>query len=42
MALDFAKEKMLPYASDWDKNKYLPKEVLKELSEMGFATIYVK
>ncbi|CAK58657.1 unnamed protein product (macronuclear) [Paramecium tetraurelia] len=42
VALDFAKEKMLPYASDWDKNNYLPSQVLKELSEMGFATIYVK
>lgn len=33
---------MLPNASDWDKHKHFPKDILKELASMGFATMYVK
>lgn len=31
-ALDFAKEKMLPYSAEWDKKHHFPKDVLRELA----------
>ena len=37
----FAKNYMEPYASEWDENKTLPADVLKEAAKIGLASIYV-
>ncbi|KAN0024524.1 hypothetical protein ACTFIV_008932 [Dictyostelium citrinum] len=42
MALDFAQEKMKPFAEKWDKEEYFPREVMREAAELGFGGIYVK
>ncbi len=37
MARDFAKEKIAPYADEWDENHYLPyEEAIKPMAELGF------
>ena len=35
MARDFAQERLLPKAAEWDKNKTFPAEELKEMGELG-------
>lgn len=40
MAINFAKEKVMPNAVEWDKNSHFPKDVVKEAAELGFAAIY--
>ena len=35
MARDFAQERLLPNAAEWDKNKTFPAEELKEMGELG-------
>jgi len=37
----FAKEKMEPYAAQWDEEKILPKNLLKDAAKLGLAGIYV-
>ena len=41
MAMNFAKTNLLPFAPEWDENKYFPKDVIKQAADLGFATIYV-
>ena len=41
MAMNFAKSNLLPFAPEWDENKYFPKDVIKQAADLGFATIYV-
>ncbi|EFA78276.1 acyl-CoA dehydrogenase [Heterostelium album PN500] len=41
MALNFANEKMLPFAPKWDQEEFFPKEVMREAAELGFGGIYV-
>mgnify|MGYP001062123002 CR=1 FL=1 len=37
MARDFAKEKIAPFADEWDEKHYFPyEEVLKPMGELGF------
>jgi glutaryl-CoA dehydrogenase (non-decarboxylating) len=37
MARDFAKEKIAPYADEWDEKHYFPyEEVIKPMAELGF------
>ncbi len=40
-ALNFATEKILPYANKWDKEAYFPRELYSEIAELGFGGIYV-
>jgi len=42
MAKNFANEKMLPFAADWDRNEEFPVDVLREAAQLGFGGIYVK
>ncbi|MBP0615162.1 acyl-CoA dehydrogenase family protein [Jiella mangrovi] len=42
MARDFATEKMAPFATTWEAEKRLPREVLEELAALGMAGIYVR
>jgi alkylation response protein AidB-like acyl-CoA dehydrogenase len=40
MATDFAKQKILPFASEWDQKHHFPYEVVKESAQYGFGGIY--
>ncbi|MDF1758787.1 MAG: acyl-CoA dehydrogenase family protein [Legionellaceae bacterium] len=39
MAAEFARDKLAPYASEWDEKSYFPKEVFKEAAALGMAGI---
>lgn len=41
VALQFAKNEMEPFANEWDKNDFFPREVLKKAGDLGFGGIYV-
>ena len=41
MARDFAREKIAPHAMEWDKKKYFPAEVIKEMGQLGFMGMMV-
>ncbi|MEL6373550.1 MAG: acyl-CoA dehydrogenase family protein [Pseudomonadota bacterium] len=41
MALQFAKERLLPDAGAWDENGHFPVDVIRETAPLGMATIYV-
>ncbi|MFO1129621.1 MAG: acyl-CoA dehydrogenase family protein [Rhodospirillales bacterium] len=36
MARDFARERLAPFAAEWDRNQTFPAEALKEMGELGF------
>jgi len=38
----FSKERLAPFAAEWDANEYFPVDVLREAAALGFAGIYVK
>lgn len=38
----FAREKLAPYAAEWDEKEIFPVETLREAAALGFAGIYVK
>ena len=38
----FAKEKLLPHASEWDEKEHFPVDVMRQAAQLGFASIYVK
>ena len=40
-ALTFAKERIAPYAIEWDENCHFPVEVIRQVAALGMATIYV-
>jgi alkylation response protein AidB-like acyl-CoA dehydrogenase len=40
-ALAFAKERIAPYAAEWDEKCHFPVEVIRELAALGMASIYV-
>jgi len=40
-ALAFAKERIAPYAAEWDEKCHFPVEVIREVAALGMATIYV-
>ena len=40
-AAQFARERMAPYAADWDAQHTFPEEVLREAAGLGFAALYV-
>jgi alkylation response protein AidB-like acyl-CoA dehydrogenase len=40
-ALTFAKERIAPYAGEWDEKSHFPVDVIRETAPLGMATIYV-
>ena len=36
LARDFAKEKIEPFAAEWDRTKHFPRKVIDELGKLGF------
>lgn len=42
MAKEFAEHELLPFAAEWDKNHFFPKETLIKAATLGLAAIYVK
>lgn len=42
MAAEFAREKLLPFADEWDERAYFPKEALREAAKLGMASIVVR
>jgi alkylation response protein AidB-like acyl-CoA dehydrogenase len=41
-ARQFARERMMPQARDWDENETFPVEALRQAAALGFGGIYVK
>lgn len=41
-AASFAKEKILPFVSQWDEQSFFPMDVLREAAQLGFAGICIK
>jgi alkylation response protein AidB-like acyl-CoA dehydrogenase len=42
VARDFAEREMLPKAEEWDEKEHFPKDVLRELAQLGFAATYTR
>ncbi|MGE0425926.1 MAG: acyl-CoA dehydrogenase family protein [Reyranellaceae bacterium] len=42
VARDFARDRMLPYAATWDREKTFPVDTLREAAALGFGGIYVR
>ena len=42
MVQDFAREKIAPFAVEWDQNRHLPVDVIKETAALGMGGIYVR
>jgi len=40
-ALSFAKERIAPYADEWDEKKHFPVDVIRETAQLGMGAIYV-
>ncbi len=40
-AADFARDRLAPYAGDWDRERHFPAEELRAACELGFGAIYV-
>lgn len=40
-ALNFAKERIMPFSLEWDINSHFPIDVIKSTAELGFAGIYL-
>jgi alkylation response protein AidB-like acyl-CoA dehydrogenase len=40
-ALTFAKERIAPYAAEWDEKSHFPVDVIRETAALGMAAIYV-
>ncbi|RIY03326.1 acyl-CoA dehydrogenase [Aureimonas flava] len=41
MALEFAADRMAPFAGEWDRERRLPVETLREAAALGMGAIYV-
>ena len=41
MARDFARDKIAPHALEWDKKKYFPVDVIKEMGQLGLMGMMV-
>lgn len=39
-AKQFSHQELAPFAAEWDKTHYFPKEVLKKAGELGFCALY--
>jgi alkylation response protein AidB-like acyl-CoA dehydrogenase len=42
VAREFAREKMAPYAGEWDEHEIFPVETLRQAAAVGFGGIYVQ
>ncbi len=42
MALSFAREKLAPFALEWDEMRHFPVDVIREAGALGMAAIYVR
>lgn len=42
MMLDFAAEKVEPHAVQWDQDRHLPMDVVRETAELGMGGLYVR
>ena len=42
MAQDFARDKIAPFAIEWDEKEYFPVDVMREAAALGMGGIYVK
>ncbi len=42
MARRFAREKLAPYAAEWDETSFFPEDTVREAAALGFAAIYIK
>lgn len=42
MAAEFARDKLAPFASEWDEKSYFPREIFKEAAALGMAGIVAK
>lgn len=42
MAEEFAKEKLEPFAGEWDSKEYFPVNVMREAAQLGFAGLFIK
>lgn len=40
-AKDFAKKNILPFVKNWDEEEYFPRELFKQMGEMGFMGVLV-
>jgi alkylation response protein AidB-like acyl-CoA dehydrogenase len=40
-ALTFAKERIAPYAAEWDETSHFPVDVIRQSAQLGMAAIYV-
>ena len=38
----FARERLAPFAAEWDEREYFPVEKMREAAALGFAGIYIK
>ena len=41
-ARKFSKDRLLPFAAEWDEKEHFPVDVMREAAALGFASIYVK
>ena len=41
LAKSFSDKELKPYAAEWDKEAFFPKETLKKAGELGFLSLYV-
>ena len=42
MVLDFAAEKIAPFAVEWDQKRHLPLDVIRETATLGLGGVYVR
>lgn len=42
MARAFGREKIAPFALDWDRDRHFPVDVIREAAQLGMAAIYVR
>ena len=42
MALDFAREKLAPYALEWDEKKHFPIDTLRAAAALGMGGVYIR
>ena len=41
MVLDFAAERLAPHALEWDENRHLPLDVIRQTADLGMGGIYL-
>ena len=41
LAKNFSDKELKPFAAEWDKESFFPKETLNKAGELGFLSLYV-